>query len=120
MSRNENNWKLLSFLKPKKVTLILLFLLVLITSIIPNYFSYVTKNIWDEYHGALLTFLKLKGCVGPCGDEEMSRKYFLKEFNTISLLGNIFIWYFAACFIVFGISVLSHNEKIKAIVTRKR
>jgi len=120
MGRNRNNLHLTSFLRPKKLTLFFWFLFLLLFSIRPNYFSYTTKITWDEYYGMPFTFLKLTGGYGPCGEEDISRRYFLQDFDVFSLLANIVIWYAVACFITLVVSVILHNKKIKAIVTRKR
>jgi hypothetical protein len=120
MANNRYNLSFINLLQPNKITLGFLFLLVLLSSITPNYFSYTTKITWDEYHGIPYTFLKLTGCYGPCGEEEISRRYFIQEFDVFSLLGNIFIWYIVACLIIYGVSVIPHKEKIKAIVTGKK
>jgi len=120
MTNNRNKLSIRHLFRPNKIIIILLLLFLLFSTVPPNYFSYTTKITWDEYHGKPLTILKLTGCYGPCGGGEISRRYVIQKFDTFSLLGNIFIWYLAASFLVNGISVLLRNEKNQAIINRKR
>ncbi|MEO8354284.1 MAG: hypothetical protein ABI621_00075 [Chloroflexota bacterium] len=110
----------LKLLKPGKLILGLWILLGLLSSAFPYGIHAATKITWDEYRGLPYTFLKLTGCYGPCYPNKIGHRYWVQDFDLFPFLMNTWVWYVLACFVVYALSRLIRNEKVRAIVTESR
>lgn|SRR5574341_522093 len=105
-----------NFLRPNRFSLGLFLLLGLLFSVIPYGVYATTKATWEESHGIPFKFMQLSVCFGICDP----RQYVVQDYDVKMLILDALIWYLIARTIAYGLSIASHNEKIRAIVMGKR
>jgi len=101
--------KILSLIKPGKLTLCFFFLFAVLASLIPYSLNFTSKISWEESHGIPFNFLQFSVCFGVCNP----RRYILEKFEVALLIVDALIWYMAACLVIYGISTIIGNKELK-------
>lgn len=111
--------RLLNFLKPNFIKLLVAFILVFTTVFVIVHREATSKVSWEQLRGIPYPFLVLTENRGPClPDNIFCVEVYFQKIYPIEMLVNTFIWYFVSCVIIGIFERVKNRYEVRGFVTQ--